>query len=181
MEDKFQRTESLSKVFVELGCQYYAIARYSASKSFAPIYSTMFHHAVEMLLKGYLVKFRSIEDLKKIGHKLPELWMIYKEILDDNNLVRFDKTIQDLDRVELLRYPNAIVDEGFVLNVRLGVPSPLEIPDLNNQPQYFINVSDLDEIALSVFESCKVNPKTGFKNTPAELVWALPPNFKPWE
>jgi hypothetical protein len=141
----------------------------------------MFHHAIEMLIKGYLVRSHPSPDLKKAGHDLEKLWSMFKSVTGDKSLSRFDKSISDLDRVELLRYPDAMVDKGFVLNVRLGVPAPARLPGLDSQPQYFVNVSDLDDIALSIFDTCKVNPKAGFKNTPDELMAALPPNFKSWE
>jgi hypothetical protein len=181
METMSQRSEKLSSVFLELGCQYYAIGRYCASVFFMPVCATMFHHAIEMLIKGYLVRVHSLGELKNVGHKLERLWSMYKSLSGDESLSRFDNSILDLDRVELLRYPNAMVDEGFILHVKLGVPAPMQLPGLDNQPQYFVNVSDLDDIALSIFGACKVNPKAGFKNTPTELMKALPPSFKAWE
>src|SRR6266508_3234556 len=165
MKSQVQRSEELSSVFLELGCQYYSIARYCASVFFMPICATMFHHAIEMLIKGYLIRNYSSDELKKVGHNLGKLWSMFKSATGDSNLSRFDKSIGDLDRVELLRYPDAMVDKGFVLNVRLGVPAPTQLPGLSNQAQYFVNVSDLDDIALSIFNSCNVNPKAGFKNT----------------
>ncbi len=181
MKSQVQRSEELSSVFLELGCQYYSVARYCASVFFMPICATMFHHAIEMLIKGYLVKSYSSTDLKKVGHDLEKLWSMFKSATGDKSFSRFDKTIRDLDRVELLRYPDSMVDKGFVLNVRIGVPSPARFPGLESQPQYFVNVSDLDDIALSIFDTCKVNPKAGFKNTPTELMMTLPQNFKSWE
>ena len=181
MRTKVQRSDELSSIFLELGCQYYAIARYCASVFFMPICATMFHHAIEMLIKGYLIRVHSSPDLKKAGHNLEKLWSMYKSVTGDKDLTRFDKSISDLDRVELLRYPDEMVDKGFELSVRLGVIAPAQLSGLGSQPQYFVNVSDLDDIALSIFDTCKVNPKAGFKNTPTELMMALPPNFKSWE
>jgi len=141
----------------------------------------MFHHAIEMLLKGYLINSHTSAELKEIGHKLSCLWAMYKSAMGDIQLARFDKTIADLDRVELLRYPDAMVTKGFVLNIRLGVPKPAQIPGSRGATQYFVNVSDLDDLALAIFSACNVNPKAGFKNTPAELVKALPKELRPYE
>ena len=99
---------------------------------------------------------------------------MFKDKTLDATLTRYDHTIEQLDRVEILRYPDAMVYEGFVLNVRLGVPSPTRFPGQENLPQYHVNVSDLDEIVLVIFAACNVNPKLGFRNTPSELSHILP-------
>ena len=70
MKTKVQHNDELSSVFLELGCQYYVVARYCASVFFMPICATMFHHAIEMLIKGYLVRSHPSPDLKKAGHDL---------------------------------------------------------------------------------------------------------------
>ena len=141
----------------------------------------MFHHAIEMLIKGYLVRSHTPYELRNVGHRLSNLWSMFKLATGDAKLTRYDKTISDLDRVELLRYPDAMVDEGFILKVRLGVPASEEIPSTSVEPQYFVNVSDLDDIALAIFNVCNVNPKACFKNTPTELMRTLPQNFRLWE
>ena len=41
-------------------------------------------------------------------------------------------------------------------------------------PQYSINVSDLDAIAVSIFEACGVAPEPHFRSAPAEFIDALP-------
>ena len=180
MIDVPERRKKLSSVFLELGCQYYASARFCASQFYMPICATLFHHAIEMLLKGYLIRFEDSAELKKTGHYLVTLWSMFTSANGDTGLHKFDKAISDLDQVELLRYPDKMVDEGFVLNVRLGVTSPTQLPGLENHPQYFVNVSDLDAIAMAIFTACKVNPKLGFRNAPSEFVLKLPPEFQPW-
>jgi len=178
---KIDESDRLSSVYLELGCQYFAIARYCASISFGPIYATMFHHAVEMLLKGYLIKSYSSQDLKKVGHNLSKLWSMFKSSAGIKTLAHYDKTITELNRVELLRYPDAMVEHGFVLNVKQGTPTPSRLSKKKDQPQYFVNVSDLDDITLTVFNNCNVNPKAVFRNTPSNFMKTLPSNFALWK
>ena len=178
---KVDKSERLSSLYLELGSQYFVIARYCASISFGPIYATMFHHALEMLIKGCLIKSYSSQDLKRVGHNLSKLWSMLKSSTGTKTLTRYDKTINDLNKVELIRYPDAMAKQGFVLNVKLGIPEPSRISKKNNQPQYFVNVSDLDDIALEVFNICKVNPKAAFKNAPSDFRRTLPPNFTLWK
>ena len=105
---------------------------------------------------------------------------MFKSLVGDEGLTRFDKTISDLNRVELLRYPDEVVDKGFKLNIRLGVPELSQKIDSENLPEYFLNISDLDDIVSSIFDICKVNPKAAFRNTPAEFMNTLPPKLRSW-
>ena len=174
---KIERSDKLSDAFLILGSEYYAIARYSASVSYTPIYATMFHHAIEMLIKGYLIQSCTSDELKKVGHNLHKLWMMFKAKTGDTALLQYDATVSYLDRTEILRYPDAIVDQGFILNVRLGIPEPLDLPEMSNPPQYFVNVSDIDNIALAIFTACSVNQRLYFRNTPTEFKNTLPLSF----
>jgi hypothetical protein len=146
-----------------------------------PVGSTMYHHAIEMILKGFLVKNHTSSRLKKIGHNLLYLWEMYKSEVNNARLARFDKTITELDKVESLRYPDEMVKQGYILNWGLGSLEPAKIPDSNVVPQYFINVSDLDSIAFDIFTTCNINPKSGFRNIPIEFIKELPIEFRPWE
>lgn len=174
MSKKDERSDKLSNAFLVLGSEYYAIARFSASVFYMPICATMFHHALEMLIKGYLVRSYTLDELKKVKHNLDKLWVMFKAKTGDTALMQYDATVSYLDRTETLRYPDAMVDQGFVLNVRLGVPKPLDLPETSDSPQYFVNVSDLDDIALAIFAACSVNPRLYFRNTPTEFKNALP-------
>lgn len=140
----------------------------------------MFHHAVEMLLKGYLVKNYSPNKLKNIGHNLIKLWDNYKSLSNNKDLSQLDETIFNLDKVELLRYPDKIVDEGFMIHVKLGKPMPVTTTNVNNPPEYFVNIDDIDKIINLILIDCKVAPKNIFRNTPAEFIKTLPENFKPY-
>jgi hypothetical protein len=182
LHDHHERINNSSNVFLQLGCQYYGIARYCALDVFTlPVCGTVFHHAVEMLIKGYLIKMHPLTQLKEAGHNLSELWSMLKSNTGDTKLSRYDKTITDLDQFGELRYPERMVDEGFFINARLGVTAPAQIPDTMELPHYTLIVSDLDEIALAVLNACNVNPKAGFKNAPTEFVRALPASLRPYD
>jgi len=172
------REEKLRDAFLVFGAQYYAHARHSAQYFYLPVSATLFHHAIEMLLKGYLCATRSSEELKKIGHNLVALWQEFKDVLADTQLTGFDTTIQQLDKVELLRYPDSIVDDGYALHVSLGTPaSPIKFPGMEVLPQYTVHVSQLDAIAVKIFEACNVAPEPHFRSAPAAYVEALPPSL----
>src|SRR5262249_13702975 len=93
--------------FVGNPCQYYGAARFAVHAGCIPVCGNLFHHAVEMLLKGGLAKKRklSLSELKKRGHKLKVLWREYKLDFPDPALKRHDKAISLLDKFEAIRYP----------------------------------------------------------------------------
>jgi len=88
-----------------------------------------------MLLKGFLSRRRTSAELKAISHELVTLWDLFKLTTGNDKLARFDVTISRLDRVELLRYPDLFVNEGYVLNVQLGPPTaPIDLPGAEQLP-----------------------------------------------
>jgi hypothetical protein len=58
----------------KLGFQYYCTARYTAACSFVPLAGNLFHHAVEMLLKGTLARLIGVNRLRDLSHNLPKIW-----------------------------------------------------------------------------------------------------------
>ena len=175
MTKEYSRTDKIRDVFLVFGSQYFAQARFSSEVFYLPVCVTLFHHSVEMLLKGYLSKTKSLSELKNFGHNLVVLWDEFKEQVGVEGLSIFDYTIKKLDEVELLRYPNVIVDEGYLLNVKYGPPStPTSLPGMEEVNQYFIDVLDLESIAAEVFKACEVNPSLYFKDAPTEYKNVLP-------
>src|SRR5437870_1212577 len=99
--------------FFSLGIQYYVTARFSAFAWFSPVCGNLFHHAIEMFVKGYLCERKSLEELKKVGHRLCSLWACFKQEVADPALDRFDQTVTDLDEFESIRYPDRILSHGM--------------------------------------------------------------------
>ena len=160
------------------GAQYFAHARYSAQFFYLPVSATLFHHAIEMLLKGYLVEHKTLNELKILGHNLKKLWNEFKNYNDNLDLAHFDKAIMQLDKVELLRYPDSIVEDGFILQVGTGnYIAPMDIPGMDETPRYTVRISDLDNIATKIFKACNVAPEPHFQSAPTEFLKALPPSL----
>jgi hypothetical protein len=114
-------------LFVGNTCQYYAAARFLVHAQCIPVCGNLFHHAVEMLLKGGLAKKRkrklSLSKLKKMGHKLKVLWREYKSDFPDPALKRHDKTISLLDKFEAIRYPDSTLKSGMGVRVQWFGPA----------------------------------------------------------
>ena len=94
-----------SMLFVQNACQYYATARFAMHAGCMPVMGILFHHTVEMFLKGGLVRNRTLGELKDMGHRLKLLWRAFKEDSHDPNLSRHDRTISRLDKVRCYSLP----------------------------------------------------------------------------
>ena len=57
--------ERFDAEFFKLGMHYYAAARSAARSGFMPVCGTLYHHALEMFLKGRLINTYSSEQLKQ--------------------------------------------------------------------------------------------------------------------
>jgi len=62
-------TSRATEQFFSLGLQYFVAGKFSAFGRLMPVVGNQFHHAVEMMLKGYLAKTMDLADLKKLGHR----------------------------------------------------------------------------------------------------------------
>ena len=51
--------------FFRFGLQYLVAGRFSASSGLSPVGANLLHHALEMLLKGYLSSSMTLGELKK--------------------------------------------------------------------------------------------------------------------
>jgi hypothetical protein len=174
MSNKISREDKISDAYLVIGSQYYVLARYCAEINIQPVGVTLFHHAIEMLLKGFLSKQMTKDELKRIGHNLDILWDKFMMISNSKESNSFNNVIPYLNKVEDLRYPDAMIDEGFLLNIRIGTPIPLDLPGTNNLPNYSIDVLDIDDIVSTVFSACKIPVDIYFKDIPRELSRCLP-------
>jgi hypothetical protein len=179
MPAKPSREEKMSDTFFIMGAQYFALAEYCADAFYLPVAVTLFHHAIEMLLKGILARSKSSKELKALGHDLVALWQEFKGMAADPKLNRYDPTIMRLNDMELLRYPDTIVDKGFVLNVGRGTVGPMQMPGTEELPQYFVDVLPLEEIAVAIFVLGNVPVTPYFRNTPEAFLRTLASGLRP--
>lgn len=179
MQAKSNQNEKARGAFLMLGSQYYSLARYCANQVYLPVCVTLFHHAIEMLLKGYLSKNKNLKELRNIGHNLNDLWSLFKIVSQDNSLNKFDDFIDKLNQVEDLRYPDLIVEKGYILSIRLGHPTSLSLPGTEDLPQYNIDISALDDVVIAIFTLGNIPVTPYFKSTPFELQSSLPGPLRP--
>jgi hypothetical protein len=147
--------------FFKTGSQYYVAGRFAAFAWFHPVVGNLFHHAIEMYLKGALSKTKSLSDLRKLSHDLPGIWAAFKVQADDPALHRFDATIAGLHDYEELRYPDSVIVRGMdsTINIiRSSLSSGAAIGG-TSIPRYQVCVQDIDELVDVIFSAAGRNPK----------------------
>jgi HEPN domain-containing protein len=104
-EPKISKTEARSLSFLLRADEFYILTRY-CHRAFLQLSTfRMAHHALEYYLKSGLAYSMTLEELKKLGHKIQSLWKEYKRHVPDLSLD--DRIIEHLDRFEAMRYPGS--------------------------------------------------------------------------
>ncbi len=143
--------------FYELGVGYYVAARASAMSMIATVTGNLYHHALEMLIKGHLTHNLSFAQLKKeVGHDLLKAWQRFKSLFPTDDLSAFDAEIEHLDLFEDIRYPDSSRRRGMIL-ISWNVPLPELILGLKVQP-FCLCVTRLDDLFDRLFVLCNIKP-----------------------
>ena len=88
------------EMFFSSATHYYICGRFAAFSALVPVAGNLFHHAVEMYLKGGLSKSKSLADLKKLSHELPNVWAEFRAQFEEPLLQQFDDAISALHAFE---------------------------------------------------------------------------------
>ena len=158
--------ERLQGWYVDTGVSYYLAARWAFFTGAHPVSGNLFHHAIEMLLKGCLCHVLDERERRRFGHHLRRLWRRYKREMNDPTLSRFDETISRVDRLERLRYPEGLSSYSFQFGLRgpFGPTIGTHAPPKHRQFELAIN--DVDEFVAAIFAKASLNPQfftTGFR------------------
>jgi len=151
-EDK----EWLRDRYFDIGTHYYAAARYAYFARAVPTAGNLFHHAVEMYLKGYLCFTLDEGQRKKLRHSLRQIWRRFKRESGDNSVVRFNRTIIELDKFEDLRYPESV--HGWLIHFELTRPATGGSSAKLNQPVFQLFLTEIDELVEILFRKGDCNP-----------------------
>jgi hypothetical protein len=152
--------DNISIFFMENGSQYYTMARFAAHAQRMPVGGNLFHHAVEMLLKGGLARERPLSDLKDMGHDLKVLWRAFKTDFPEPALGRHDKIISGLNKFEDIRYPNPSKVSAMGVSLEWsGPPGTIKTyGGLRTPKQFAVVVSDIDDLVADIFKAASWSP-----------------------
>jgi hypothetical protein len=145
MSDTDQEAE---RHLITLAMQYHVAGRCAGVCQIVPVAGNLLHHAIEMVLKALLVRDRGLAGVTKLGHNLIKIWgaavATYPE-LDSTNCRR---AIEELDRFESLRYPDAVIARGAA--IRFGWDKAPPMPTMS-VPTYDLVMEDVDELFHASF------------------------------
>ena len=145
------------QMFISSAIDYYVAGRFAVFAGLNPTAGNLLHHAVEMSLKAALSKRgRSLGDLKRLGHRLEDIWREFKaqHPANPSDLKEFDPVIAGLGRFEEIRYPDRIVKQGMLCEISRG-PRPAAATGL--QPTHALYLGEIDHMVGKVFELASVN------------------------
>ena len=94
-------TDRLKGKYYDFGFQYYVAGRCGVASRFDPVAGTLFHHAIEMLLKGALCDHVSKRERFRMKHKLTRIWRAFKDGYGAGpDLDNFDAVVAELHKFE---------------------------------------------------------------------------------
>ena len=147
----------LSQELIERGLQYYVSGRYATIAGYLPVAANLYHHAIEMLLKGSLAKTHTEARIRSLHHNLKRAWRLFKAGAKDPTLDKLDSTVAQLNKFEDLRYPN--MRHGMFVVIYFG-PEPEEPRGVGGERYYKISATEVDELVKAIFDhSPHLNPK----------------------
>lgn len=143
-----------------LGTQYYVSGRFAMLAGLLPVAANLLHHAVEMFLKGALVRDLGLGQLRCFSHDLNRVWGEFKSRVKMANAQDFDVAVGQLHRFERLRYPDTVLKEGMDAAFTLFRNQRFEVYRADGPiDHYSLVLEDIDALVESVFLSSGVNPQ----------------------
>lgn len=152
--------QTLQQYYVTSALEYHITGRYAAFSGLSNVCGILFHHAMEMYLKGYLCLRLDEKQLTTLGHSLHKSWNNFKKDFSESGLQRFDETIRALDQHETLRYPEWVAPTGamtVIINISKPKDPQFSNSKLNKGVQFDLVVDELDELAKLVLEKSIIN------------------------
>jgi hypothetical protein len=158
-------TPGIDRIYFGLATEYYAAARGAVFAGSHTVPGNLFHHAIELYLKGVLSADLPQSGLSKYRHDLKRLWKDYKRKNPSSDLSVFDATINALHKFEAIRYPDAIAAKGMFYALPISRPDPpltFSVASGSTPPTYFLVVNEVDALVRAIFDTASVNPTFHF-------------------
>jgi HEPN domain-containing protein len=147
-------------MYFETGLYYHTTARFAIVEQFNPLAANLFHHAIEMYLKGALCQTLDEHQRRNLGHRLRKMWKRFKAAHPDPVLNRFNQCISELDKYERIRYPEEMLRQGMFSTInwsRSMQPAQSTIGPKRSETRYDLFVDELDALAKEIFVKASVN------------------------
>ena len=155
-------TLDIDSYYFNLATQYYVTARWATFTISGTVAGNLFHHAVELYLKGDLSRSMPQNQLRIFGHNLNRLWKAYKRKYSAVGLASFDNCIRALQKFETIRYPDSIAKRGMFFSIPVARAQPPLVFSVAGgaitPPTYSVVVNDIDQLIGILFSISALNP-----------------------
>jgi hypothetical protein len=155
-----ENTEHLKELYFRYATDYYVTARFAYFARSMPTAGNLFHHAIELYLKGSLTHELNEKRRKNLGHRLKRIWRKFKQSISEPQLDRFNAVIAALDNFESIRYPEKTARLGAGIGFSLSAPAPTLLDSKDTTPQYTIIVNQIDELVAELVQTSLLNPRS---------------------
>ena len=155
-----ENTEHLKELYFRYATDYYVAARFAYFARSMPTAGNLFHHAIELYLKGSLTHELNEKGRKNLGHRLKRIWRKFKQSISEPQLDRFNAVIAALDNFESIRYPEKTARLGAGIGFSLSAPAPTLLDSKDTTPQYTIIVNQIDELVAELVQTSLLNPRS---------------------
>lgn len=142
--------------YFDMGLQYYIAGRFAYLNQFITVGPVLFHHALELFMKGSLLgQFSEIVLKRSFSHDLERLWREFKKVYNLQD-TEYDETVKCLNTWEELRYPK---NYNHVMMLRIKkVIGPLQAANMNNNEYEFsLSLEEIDKLVKLIFRITSVS------------------------
>lgn len=135
--------------YFKMGNQYYVSGRFSGRAGFLPVYGNLLHHALELFIKGALL--RSGDDRERKTHNIKKLWSDIKRRVEKPDLAEFDQCIRELQKFENIRYP---VEQAKEIGFRWSKEDRNKGKQpWGEMPRYEVSMTQIDELVSAIYDA----------------------------
>lgn len=150
------------QAYLDRALGYYIFARKAVLLGVVPVGGNLFHNAMEMVLHCGLSNKYAQGDLKsRFGnHELSNMWVEFKTIFTDTNLVKLDKFVNHHRQWKDLRYPKS---NAGSLAIFFGPKKPDPEVTRKNKDSLKgriidLNLEEMDQFMATIIRTIGISP-----------------------
>lgn len=147
--------------FAALALGYYASGRLAFRAGAGSLASAhILHHAVEFVLKATLARHTTLSDMKKSGHRLPDLFVAAEARSSELRTVEHRETASLLHELWELRFPDRILTEAASFSFTAGeLAGGLRSETRFGGPNgHVLELARVDHLFCAGFRAAGLNP-----------------------
>lgn len=162
--------------FAALALGYYASGRMAfRARAGLLVSAHILHHAIEFVLKATLARHTTLSDMKKFGHRLPDLFSAAEKRSSELQSIEHRATASLLHEVWELRYPDRILAEGASLSFTPGeLTDELRTAALSGSPKgYVLELARIDRLFCAGFRAAGLDPASFMQRLGPDALQAM--------